>query len=83
MNLFFLLLFSFGAGDNYLDHQLCYAISSGYSSPSSCSYLSDIPTFSLDQKLAVLEEICRKKDTAIMTLKQEIFELEGKVKFKP
>ncbi|KAG6541757.1 hypothetical protein Mapa_016769 [Marchantia paleacea] len=32
-----------------------------------------------EKKLAVLEEICRKKDTAIMTLKQEIFELEGKV----
>ncbi|KAL2620879.1 hypothetical protein R1flu_001084 [Riccia fluitans] len=32
-----------------------------------------------DKKLAVLEEICRKKDNTILTLKQEIFELEGKV----
>lgn len=27
----------------------------------------------------MLEEICRKKDSAIMSLKQEIFELEGRV----
>ncbi|KAL3681374.1 hypothetical protein R1sor_024330 [Riccia sorocarpa] len=32
-----------------------------------------------EKKLAVPEEICRKKDTTILTLKQEIFELEGKV----
>ncbi|KAL3681120.1 hypothetical protein R1sor_024076 [Riccia sorocarpa] len=32
-----------------------------------------------EKKLAVLEEICRKKDNTILTLKQEIFELEGKV----
>ncbi|CAM6098496.1 unnamed protein product [Calypogeia fissa] len=34
---------------------------------------------SSEKRLAMLEEICRKKDSAIISLKQEIFELEAKV----